>query len=372
MSDKPIRILHVLGYFDHGGTESLVMNVFREMDRSKIMFDFVVHSQEEGYFEEEVLAMGSKIHRVPKYKGHNHLAYKKSWNDLFDKHPEYSIVHGHVRSTASIYLKIAKQHGLKTIAHSHSVSSGAGLSGMIKNLMQRKIVDNADELLACSLFAGEWLFGTDSVLESNFHVMKNAIDAEKYIYDTSIRTSLRNELNLQDKCVIGHVGRFHESKNHERLIDIFNEVQKLVSNAVLLLVGEGQLLPDMKRKVEDLGISDKVQFLGSRSDVSNVYQAMDVFLFPSLYEGLGIAVVEAQASGLHCVVATSIPEEAIYTNLVDLIPLQEKNEVWVDAVKAFTGNRTRGDVTLEDIKNAQYDIKGTADWYSDFILSNNS
>lgn len=369
METQPVRILHVLGYFNHGGTESLVMNLFRKIDRSKIMFDFVVHSQTEGFFEKEAKSLGARIHRVPQYKGYNHLNYLKAWKKLFSNNSEYKIVHGHVRSTASLYLKVARQFSLITIAHSHSVSSGSGLSGKVKQFMQRNIIKYSNYNFACSVFAGEWLFGQDAVRKSNFFVMKNAIDAEKYIYDEGIRDSYRNELNVKNKKVIGHIGRFHESKNHERILEIFADVNRTVPEAVLLLIGDGQLLPDIKDKADKLGIRENIVFLGSRSDAAGLYQAMDLFLFPSLYEGLGIAVVEAQASGLPTVVASTIPKEAIYTSFVEMYNLNEENAVWSKAVVSLLQANKRQNVSLKDIIEAGYDIKPTADWYQTFIIN---
>jgi len=367
VAEKPIRILHVLGYFDYGGAEALIMNIFRQLDRSKITFDFVVHGEEVGALEKEALALGSKVYRVPQYSGKNHLAYRRAWKKIFEDHPEYPVIHGHVRSTANIYLKIAEQYGLETISHSHSVSSGTGFSAFIKNIMQRRIRKTADHFLACSVEAGEWLFGEEIVSQPNFHVMKNAIQAEKYLFNYNVRKKVREKLNLENQFIIGHVGRLHEAKNHVRLINIFNQFHKEHPDSVLLLIGEGEARDAIKQEITALELDDKVRLLGSRNDTDELLQAMDIFLFPSLYEGLGISVVEAQASGLPSVVSTAIPEEAIYTDLVHPVSLKENDEVWVTVMDSIDLSGRENHVTLEDIQQANYEIKEISRWYVSFI-----
>lgn len=369
MSKKPVRVLHVLGYFDFGGTESLVMNTFRHIDRSQIVFDFVVHSEKEGAFEKEAIELGATIYRVPQYKGKNHLAYKKAWRDFFDTHPDYDIIHGHVRSTANIYLAIAESYGLKTIAHSHSISSGSGVSGFIKNLMQKRIRKTADQFLACSTEAGRWLFGKEVIDQSNFHVMNNAIEGQKYLYNEEIRNKWRNELGFDEHLVIGHLGRFHESKNHMRLLELFHSVHERNPQAKLMLIGDGDLSQQIKEKTEELNLTDHVVFMGSRNDAHELLQAMDVFLFPSKYEGLGIAVVEAQASSLPSVIADTVPSEAVFTGLVTSLDLEEPDAVWVKQIeKAATLERKRR-VTIEDLKEAHYDIREIASWYNSYVTN---
>ncbi|WP_205617876.1 glycosyltransferase family 1 protein [Atopococcus tabaci] len=369
MENKPIRILHVLGYFNYGGAEALVMNLFRHIDRSEIMFDFVVHSEEKGAFEKEAESMGARIFRVPQYTGKNHFKYRDAWKTLFKEHPEYAIIHGHVRSTASIYLKIAKEYGLRTISHSHSISSGSGLSAAVKNLMQKRIRHTADYFLACSHTAGEWLFGDQVVTQPNFHIMNNAIDAKQFIFDPEKREHVRQSLNLTDEFVVGHVGRLHESKNHFRLLDIFNQLQREHPDSRLVLVGDGELEESIEQRVAELGLTNKVIMLGARSDTYDLLQAMDVFLFPSLYEGLGISVVEAQASGLPCVVSTTVPDEAVITDLVTSVSLNEENAVWVEAIRTTSRDNRQETVSLKDIEDSGYDIKKVSQWYAEFINS---
>lgn len=366
MSKKPIHVLHVFGYFDRGGAETMVMNLFRSIDQSEIKFGFVVHGDKIGAFEEEVKNMGADIFRVPAYKGSNHFEYIKAWKEIFNNHPEYSIIHGHVRSTASIYLKIAKEYGLTTIAHSHNTSSGSGIIGKIKDMFQYNIRYHTDEFLGCSIEAGEWLFGDEIVKQDNFNVLNNAIDSSDFKFNEKIRAQKRKELNLEDKFLVGHVGSFTNQKNHSYLIDIFNEILKLNSNAVLLLAGEGELKTNIQNKVKELSIEDNVLFLGLRADINDLLQAMDIFLFPSLFEGLPVTLVETQAAGLPSVVSDVITQEIKITDLVNFFPLEKAPREWAEFVLNTANNYERKD-TSEFIKAAEYDITVTSKWYSNFI-----
>lgn len=293
---RPIRILHVLGRLDRGGAETMVMNLYRNIDRTRVQFDFIIHTNDECDYDEEILSLGGIIYHIPQFNGKNFLQFKKAWHSFFKTHPEYKIIHGHVRSTASIYLWIAKKYGLITIAHSHNTSSGVGFSAFIKNTLQYPLRYIADYLFACSKSAGQWLFGKKVLKKNNFIILKNAIDSQKYIYDPNIRIKVRKELQIADKFVIGHIGRFNIQKNHDLLINIFNTVHNRNKNSILLIVGDGELRSSIQKKVENLGLMDSVIFLGVRSDIPELIQAMDFFLFPSLFEGLGIVAIEAQVS----------------------------------------------------------------------------
>lgn len=324
--NKPIRILHVFGRLNRGGAEMMIMTLYRNIDRTKVQFDFIVHANEKCAFEDEVRFLGGNIYKVPRYNGKNHFQYKKAWNEFFQNHPEYKIIHGHIRSTASIYLKIAKKLGLITIAHSHNTSSGGGFSAVVKNILQYPIRSIADYLFACSRAAGEWLYGKRACKGDNFFILNNAIDTEKFIFNEETRLKKRKELQIEDKFVIGHVGRFHPQKNHYFLIDIFKEIYNINKNSVLLLIGDGDLKKSIQEKVEDLGLSNNVVFTGVRPNVPELLQAMDVFLFPSLYEGLPVALIEAQAAGLPCIVSDKITTDTKITDLISFVPLTKLPE----------------------------------------------
>ncbi|MDV7702658.1 glycosyltransferase family 1 protein [Enterococcus casseliflavus] len=321
MSDS-IRILHVLGKLDLAGTETFVMNIYRNINKSKLQFDFVVHGDEVGDYEKEIKDLGGNIYRVPKYNVINNLEYKYWWKNFFKEHPQYKVIHCHIRSTASIILKVAKEYKLITIAHSHSISNGKGINAMIKNFNQRNINPFADYKLACSEKAGNWLFGE----KEDFKVIKNAIPVEKFMFSNSKRGSFRKSYNIENKLVYGHIGRFTKEKNHLFLIESFKYISQKNSNAILMLVGRGPLEEKVKSKILSYGLTNKVIFLGLQEDISSFMSGIDIFIFPSLYEGLGIVLIEAQASGLPCFVSEKIPEEAMLTKLVTSYPIQNAKE----------------------------------------------
>lgn len=363
---EPIRILQVLAEMNRGGAESMIMNLYRHIDRAKIQFDFIVHTQDRCAFDEEIEQLGGRIYRIPRYIGKNHFAYKNEWNNFFANYPEYKIIHGHVRSTASIYLKIAKNYNLITIAHSHNTSSGSGFISVIKNLFQYPIRNISDYFLACSESAGKWLFGDKIVVSNKFNILNNAIEADRFTFNNKVRDAIRNEFGIEAKYVIGHVGRFHPQKNHEFLIDIFKNIHDKIEDSVLLLVGEGSLKESMQLKVRKEKLESCVIFAGVRSDVPNIFQGMDLFMFPSLYEGLGIVVVEAQASGLNCIVSDQIPDEAIITKLVEKVSLSKSPEYWSERAIEKINYKREDTSTL--IKDAGYDINDTTKWLEKFYL----
>ncbi|UYO99175.1 glycosyltransferase [Oceanotoga sp. DSM 15011] len=364
MSDI-IRILHVLGALNRGGAESMVMNLYRNMDRSKIQFDFVIHTDEDCDFNNEIRDLGGKIFSVPRYNGKNHFIYKKAWNDFFSKHSEYRIVHGHMRSTASIYLKIAKKYGLMTVSHSHSTSSrGNFIEKKVKDIMQYPIRNIADYLFSCSDDSGKWLFGENVIKRNNYKVIKNAIETDKYIFDENKRNFFRNSLDLKDKFVIGHVGSFTEPKNHDFLIDVFFEVLKKKSNSVLLLLGDGKLKNNILKKAENLNILNKIFFIGVVSNVYDYMQAMDVFVFPSLWEGLPVTVVEAQASGLPCIVSDNVTKEVFITPNIISESLMKGSEYWADKILSFWNHERKN--MKKYVENSGFDIKDSVKELYDF------
>ena len=366
---EPIRVLHVFGQMNIGGAETMIMNLYRHIDHSKIQFDFMVHTKEKCAFDVEIEQLGGKLYRVPKYTGTNHFSYKKAWKDFFIEHPEYKIIHGHVRSTASIYLKIAKKNGLKTIAHSHSTQSrGEGLSKIVKHILQRNIKNIADNFLACSLDAGEWLFGEKIVNGPNFNVLKNAIDIKSYSYNERIRKEIRKKFNIEDKFVVGHIGNFQKAKNHKFVIEVFNELLNKNSNSVLILIGDGELRSEVESQLKKLNILDQVIILGSVSNVNDYYQAMDIFLFPSLYEGLGMVSIEAQTSGLLCFVSNSLPQDIFITNNVHGLSLSKTPNEWAEIILEIIKQYERFGQESMAFK-AGYDINNTANWLQNFYLA---
>ncbi len=351
---ETIRVLQVLGRMDRGGAEAMIMNIYRNIDRQKVQFDFIVHTDAKCAFDDEINELGGEIYRVPKYKVYNHFSYKKAWKDILKRlSGTHKIIHGHVYSTASIYLKIAKKFGLYTIAHSHNTSNGAGIQAKIKDFLQRSINKCADKKFACGVDAGKWLFKND-----DFEVINNAIDVAKYAYNPQTAENVRRDLNIVNKFVVGHVGRFDYQKNHEFLIDIFYEIQKYSEDAVLILVGDGELRLSMQEKVDKLRIADKVLFLGVRNDVSKLMQAMDIFLFPSHYEGLSVVLIEAQAAGLPIYTSSTVVRETDVTKTIRFIGFENTATYWANIILQSGNMRKVSDVRL--VVESGYDIKQSA------------
>lgn len=363
------RILHVFGALNRGGAETMIMNIYRNIDRSKVQFDFIVHTEEKCDYDEEIKNLGGRIYRVSKYTGRNHFKYKKEWYDFFKQHREYKIIHGHVRSTASIYLSIAKKYKLKTISHSHNTSSGTGISAVAKNILQYRIRYFVDYMFACSNESGVWLFGKEACKKKNFFILKNAIETEKYIYNEETRHKVRKELDLKDKFVIGHIGRFHPQKNHDFLIDVFKEMCKRDSEIVLILIGNGELKNQIEKKVSELGLNLKVIFMGIRSDIEKLVQAMDIVIFPSLYEGLPVTLIEVQAAGLPCIVSDRITKSVKITDTIKYLSLDQSKEEWAQKALKYKKNTMRKNM-YEEIVKAGYDIKSTSEWYQKFCEIN--
>lgn len=352
---EPIRILHVFGEMNLGGAETMIMNVYREIDKKKFQFDFIVHTDKECVYDEEIINMGGKILRIPQYKGFNHFEYVKSWENLFENNNDYSIIHSHVRSTASIFLKIAKKFNLNTLIHSHSTSSGKGIKALWKDHLQKKITDHADYLLACSVNAGQWLYGHKETQNDNFMVIHNSINISNTEFNLQKRNDKRKELNLTDKQIIGHVGRFHYLKNHHRIIEIFEDYLKINRSAHLLLVGEGELKKEIQRKVKKRNLEDNVTFYGLTNDVQSLLSSMDIMLFPSIHEGLPLVLVEAQANGLSVLASNSITEEVKLSDYITFESLKHSNDAWLKAMDKILKCNNRNNYK-NNIKGTKYDV----------------
>ncbi len=366
-----IRVLQVFGKMDRGGAESIIMDLYRNIDRSNVQFDFVVHTDRECVYDKEIRSLGGKIYSVPRYNGKNHFAYVKAWEKLFQEHPEYKIIHGHIHSIAGVYFKVAKKYGLTTICHSHIAAEPVSLIGFIKRVYQRPLRRISNWLFACSNLAGRWLYGEHCTGKDNYFVLKNAIDAGKYRYNDDTRKRIRQELNIDEKFVLGHVGRFHEMKNHMYLIDIFKEYYKINPNSVLLLVGDGGLRKKVEEKIEAEGLKDAVIMTGVINNVNELLQAMDCFVFPSLFEGLPVAVIEVQAAGLTGVISDQITEEVIITDLIERMPINIEPKVWAEKIQQYCESikdTERGDY-YQVIADAGYDIKTTSAWLENFYLN---
>lgn len=357
----PIRILHIVSFMQRGGLETLIMNCYRNIDREKMQFDFIVHRDFRADYDDEIEALGGRIYRLPRLNPFS-PGYKKALLDFFRSHPEYKIVHCHLDCMSALPLAAAKACGVPVrIAHGHNSNQDKDWKYPLKRLFMRKIPATATHFFACSEEAGAWMFPGQPVT-----VINNGIESDRFAYDPAVREAVRTELMLDDSLTLGHVGRFMPQKNHEFLIDIFAAVHAVDPAARLLLVGTGDLEGQIHQKVSRLGLDEAVQFLGVRSDVNRILQAVDVFLLPSLYEGLGMAAVEAQAAGLPCIVSDEVPRLCDMTGHVSFLPLDAKPEQWAEAV--LKAVRLPRESQKEKIAAAGFDIQSTAQWLSDFYF----
>lgn len=367
---KTIRVLHVFGGLDAGGAESRVMDIYREIDKNKVQFDFLIHTEKKGFFEDEIKEMGGRIFRVPRFGIKTIFSYHRVMNEFFEQYPEYKIIHGHMLSTAFIYLRVAKQYNVPVrIAHSRCGSrTQDNIENMIKEFFKRLSRFYVTDKFAVSKIAGVSAFGKHSVNSGKVKILPNAIKTKKYLYKNEDRNKIRSEFDIKHKFVIGHIGRFQHQKNHDFIIDVFKKVHKQKPNSVLILVGDGDLKTSIEDKVNKLRLKDSVIFTGVRSDVPQLLQGMDVLLFPSFFEGLPGVVLEAQAAGLPCIISDKITQEVKITDLVEYVSLDESAEYWAKKVMKYSQGFERRN-TYNEIVEAGYDIESVAKWYQEFYLN---
>ena len=364
---EPIRVLCVFASLNRGGSETMCMELYRHIDRSRVQFDFVKHTPQKCAYEDEILSLGGRIYEAPRYLIYNHIAYCRWWKRHLAEHPEHKIIHGHFYTVASVYFKVCKKMNRITVGHSHSTSCDRDKNSkrLISKLklkyklhFLKKLEDKSDYCFACSQDAGNWLFPN-----KKFTVLKNAFDIEKFKFDPETRQNARSELNLADSdFVVGTVGRLINVKNPDGVIDIFKSVLAGNPSAKLLWVGYGELREKIEQRIRQENLTSSVIMTGVRSDVERMLQAMDVFIFPSFLEGLGIVAVEAQTAGMPCFCSDTIPKEVAVTELCSFLPLNQP-DLWAD--KILTSDIKRRDVT-QKIRKAGYDINTTSKWLEEF------
>lgn len=367
---KPIRVLHVLGTTNLGGAESRIMELYRKIDREKVQFDFLVHTDKEGDYSAEIRALGGKIYSVPRFNVKNYRTYHNALVRFFEKHHDYAAIQGHMTSTASIYLPIAKKAGIPlTIAHARSAGVDKGIKGLVTKIIRFPLKTRADYLFTCSKEAGIAVYGKKAVRQGKVWTIPNAIDTERFRFNRSVRAKMLEELGLSDKFVIGHVGRFGFMKNHAYLIAVFYELCKMHDDVALVLIGKGELEEEIRRKVQDLGLTEKVHFLGTRANVEDYYQAFDYFVFPSVFEGLPGSVAEAQAAGLHCLISDKVTREVALTDLAVYRSIEDAPAEWAEEIqKNAKAAMIRKDMQQEII-DKDFDVAIQAKQMEEFYLT---
>ncbi|MEE0799893.1 MAG: glycosyltransferase family 1 protein [Gemmiger sp.] len=357
-----VRILQIVTYMGRGGLETMLMNYYRHIDREKVQFDFLVHRDFEADYDQEIRQLGGRIFHISRLIPWSR-SYRTELKTFFLEHPEYSIVHVHQDCLSSVALQCAEECNIPIrIAHSHSSGAVKNFKYPIKRYYMTKIPKYATNLFACGQQAGKWMFGG-----TPFQVVPNAIDVQAYRYSAECALKIRKELGLEDNIVIGHVGNFTPAKNHEFLLEIFQSILAAEPRARLLLVGGGAEREHIREKGRTLGIGNKVILTGVRSDVNELMQAMDVFVFPSHYEGLPVTMVEAQAAGLPCVISDHVPKECVVTSdLVTTMDLCSPARQWAEHIL----NRIETPRTdhSREIAAAGYDIVSAARKLEKFYL----
>ena len=364
----PVRIAHVIGKLRNGGVESVVMNYYRNIDRTKIQYDFIIDSDSSNpVLQDEIESLGGKVIVVPPYQKPSE--YHKALYRLFTKN-NYPLVYSHLNTLSVFPLFAAWRAGVKIrVAHNHST---AGKGEFKRNMMKYTLRPFAKvfptHLCACSEYAGRWLFGDKAMDSGRVKVWPNAIDTERFAYNESVRDEIRMKLNLTGKFVIGHAGRFMTQKNHNFLMDIFSEIRKRREDSVLLLAGDGPLFNMFRDKVRSAGLSDSVIFLGSVHDMERYYQAMDLFIFPSLYEGLGMAAVEAEISGLPVIASTELPVEAKICDNFHFMPLRDSAVRWAEEALRISDGHVRKDMSIY-ARESGFDVKTQGERLSEWYCS---
>lgn len=366
---KPIRVMQVMGHMAGGGVEATIMNHYRHIDRSRVQFDFVVDADSTVVPADEIVNLGGHIFTVPPYK---HMArYLKECERLFaDKKPD--IVHSNINALSVFPLLAAKRAGIKIrIAHSHSMANPKEhAKTAVKNILRPFSKLNPTHLVGCSTDSARWLFGENAIREGEVHIIKNAIDLERFRYRRSVRSSARTSLGIdEDTVVVGQIGRFCFQKNQLFTLEIFAELLKSNPNSLLLLVGDGEQRRQVEMRVQELGIEQHVRILGRRTDVDVLYQVFDVLAFPSTYEGLPLTGIEAQAEGLPIVLSTEISDEvSIMPELLYPMSLTESPKAWAKAILSSSARNTnREKLDISPLIDAGYEIQRSADsltsWY---------
>lgn len=366
MKKEPVRVLQIIGIVCGGGVEAVIMNYYRHIDRSKIQFDFVVDGYEKTILDDEIESLGGKVYHIEPYKKNIFRYMSQIYYIVHDNH--YDIVHSNMNTLSVFSLFPAWLAGAhQRILHNHSTAvRSEGIRSVIKMILRPFAPLFANRYAACSRLAGNWMYGKKMMSSGRVTIINNAIDLNDYAFSSAKRQQYRKEFDIaEDVLVIGHVGRFMYQKNHAFLIDIFREIVKQQSNSLLMLIGDGELRPDIEAKVQNYHLADKVRFLGLRKDVKNIYNSMDVFVLPSWYEGLPVVAVEAQANGLPCIFSTQVTEESRLTKTAEYLNFEAGPVFWAQNILAKSCYRNTH--ALSELAEAGFDImkqaKSLVRWY---------
>lgn len=327
------RLLCIVSSMNTGGAETFLMKIYRNLDKTKYQMDFLVSEKEEGFYDSEIKTLGGNVFYVPPK---SESFFKSFWGikNLVKKEQYEYVLRTNENSLSTLDLLAAKLGGAKVLIQRSSNAGTAG--GRVHKILHKlfkflpKIIPNVK--LAPSSEAAIYTFGKKQYKNGKVKILKNSIPFDKFEFKDSIRNNTRKDLGIETNFVVGHIGRFNEQKNHKFLIEIFSEIKKTKENAVLLLIGQGELEDKIKEQIKQMKLENSVKFLGIRTDIPDLLMSMDVFVFPSLYEGMPNTVIEAQATGLPCVISDKITKESNITGLVNFISLDENTEYWAEEI----------------------------------------
>lgn len=349
---KPIRVLQIVPNMQQGGLENFIMNIYRNIDRQKVQFDFLVHYQKRQFFDNEIEKLGGKIYRFSLRDDNNIIKYIIELNKFYREQNEYKVIHCHMSSIGFINFLIAKKNGIKVrIAHSHNSSTDKTVKGRIKRIMMLPYKYVSTLNYACSNDAGRYLYGNKKYI-----IIPNAIDTDKFKFNEDKRKKYKEKLNINDKqFVIGHIGRFNIQKNHKFIISVFNKYLKINNEAILLLIGDGELLKEIKSLCKKLNIEKSVIFMRNIKNIYDYYNIMDLFILPSFFEGLPVVGIEAQTNGLNCLFSDNITEEVKVSDKVEYLKLN--CDVWVKKIDEYSKkNQVDRINSYKKILNSKFEI----------------
>lgn len=370
-NEKPVKVLTIVSQLNRGGLENRLMDILRKNDFSKIQMDIFTYHLTPGVYDEEAKALGAEVYYNKTLTIKNMFQYVYYFRDFLLAHPEYKIVHAYQDAWCSVFCKGAKLAKVPVrIAHSRTAISTITLKNICKNMIKLPCRRTATHYFAVSDKAGEWLFGKKLLKKGKVQIWKNAIDCFQFRYNEEVRKRMRDSLQVkEDETVIMHVGNFTLPKNHPFMIEVFEAYQKLDTNSKLILVGSDtqveQNMDHIKEIVSSKGLQDKVVFLGTRKDISELLQAADVFLFPSLFEGFPGGVLEAQASGLPCVISDRITKEVMLLETTKMLSLDAPLFQWTEALKSAIEHERKDE--YKQIVSQGFDInqlvEDLTNWY---------
>lgn len=357
-----IRILHSVSNMDRGGIETMLMNYYRNINRTQVQFDFLCNKSKPGAYDDEIRAMGGRVFHSPGLNPLKYPKYVSFMKQLVKEHPEYKVIEVHNEALGLYALHSAKLAGIKTrIYHAHAQGINLDVKYPLKWVCKKFLKYNFTHHFTCGLAAGRFYYGDDIIDKGDFTFVHNAIDVDRFVYNEETRNAMRVKYNLNDKHVVGHIGRFMQQKNHEFLIKVFAEIKKQDPKAYLVLLGDGELMDKTKKQVANLGLENDVMFVGNVPNANEWYQAFDLFILPSHWEGLPVVGVETQAADVPSIFSDSITPEIGLTDKAHFLNLNAPISDWANLSCRLLNEPLNRTNQYDAISNSGYNIKSEAE-----------